>query len=447
VISPRLRRHNAAAAARLAHPWPSDEATLQQRQLAAICSVWRDAVADVPYYRELVQGGAAPAELQSWADVRSLPILTRQALQDRPEAFVRVSAPPQSYTKTAGSTATPLHIGMNQSEHDLMRVVKLAEWQALGWTPGSRLFILWGHAHLLGTGWRGRLNHVRRKAGDMMLGYRRVSAYRLTPAIAASYAEQLIAYRPAGIIGYASALDLLARYATGFRSRFHALGLKFVLSTTEGMPKPDTLDVLQDVFGCPVVQEYGGTEFGQVAFARGTTAPFDVYGDLTYLEAEPSTADEPDAEPLLVSSLYPRYVPLIRYRVGDAVRGPQRFNEGHVWRFAGVAGRVNDVIALAEGESVHSQSFMHVILYERSLFNVQLVLRDDGMEMRLVTPDTGAARTALEGRLRDRLTQVHPLLAHVRFVYADDLQTTRAGKRRWFVDERTSPPCVVSRAS
>ena len=52
---------------------------------------------------------------------------------------------------------------MNQAERDLMRVVKLAAWQAFGYTQSSRLFLIWGHAHLLGTGWRGRINHVKRR--------------------------------------------------------------------------------------------------------------------------------------------------------------------------------------------------------------------------------------------------------------------------------------------
>ena len=92
-----------------------------------------------------------------------------------------------------------------------MRVVKIAAWQEFGYTPASRVFLMWGHSHLLGTGARGTVNHLKRTVADRLLGYRRVDAYRLSPAICAEYAEALIAFRPLALISYASALDLFAR--------------------------------------------------------------------------------------------------------------------------------------------------------------------------------------------------------------------------------------------
>ena len=53
----------------------------------------------------------------------------------------------------------------------------------------------------------------------------------------------------------------------------------------------------------------------------------------------------------------------------------------------------------------------------------------------------------MEERIRRRLAQVHPALALVRFRYVEDLQTSRAGKRRWYVDRRTTTPCAESPAS
>ena len=43
--------------------------------------------------------------------------------------------------------------------------------------------------------------NVKRAVADRLLGYRRVDAYRLNPAICAEYAEALIAFRPAGLLG------------------------------------------------------------------------------------------------------------------------------------------------------------------------------------------------------------------------------------------------------
>lgn len=444
LVNPALRHQFDGATARRARAAPVDAVALTGRQLAAWQAQWAEATREIPYYRSLVRTGAAPRAIESWADVRRVPVLTRSILQDRAGEFIRDSGPPQSFMKTAGSTGEPLRIGMDQPERDLMRIVKLAEWQSFGYTPSSRLFLIWGHGHLLGTGLKGRINHAKRKLTDAFLGYQRVNAYRLDQVSCEEYAAALIRFKPIGLISYASALDLFARYTTRYRERFHALGMTFVLSTAEAPPRADTIALLEDLFGCPVVQEYGGAEFGQVAFKRGAE-PFAVYGDLNYVEALPPEAGDPGVEPLLVTTLYSRYLPLMRYRVGDAVSGAERLSNGHVDRFDTMAGRINDVIALAPGEFIHSVAVFHCVHQEPTVHGIQMALSDDGLEILLVAED--ADRPAMEERIRRRLAQVHPLLAAATFRYVEDLEPTRAGKRRWYVDHRTSPPCAASRVS
>ena len=440
LINPGLRKQFDEATARRGEGEGVDALRLVDQQLAAIGKCWIDAVADLPYYGGLVAAGLAPARIESWRDVAALPLLTRRILQDRPGEFIRRSGPPASFMTTAGSTGTPLRIGMDQGERDLMRIVKLAAWQAFGYDRSSRLFLIWGHAHLLGTGWKGRVNHLKRRLADAALGYRRVDAYRLTETSCAAHAEALIAFRPIGLIGYASALDLFARYTRSYRDRFRRIGLKFVLATAEAPPRADSLELLEDHFGCPVVQEYGGAEFGQVAFKIGT-APFETYGDLNFVETEHADRRE---QPLVITSLYRRYVPLVRYQVGDAIEGAEALPHGHVARFEAMAGRVNDVIVLGNGDAIHSVAVFHCV-HQEKVHNIQMVLRDEGVDLRLVSPETD--RAPMEARIRARLAQVHPSLANARFEYLEDLETNRAGKRRWFVDRRTQLPCAASQAS
>ena len=197
--------------------------------------------------------------------------------------------------------------------------------------------------------------------------------------------------------------------------------------------------MLEDHFGCPVVQEYGGAEFGQVAFKAGRL-PFETYADLNLVEARRL---EDDDHALLITSLYQRYVPLIRYQVGDAVLQPEALSHGHVTRFGALAGRINDVILMEDGAAIHSVAVFHCAHQER-VHNIQLVLRDDGVTLALVSNETD--RAPMESRIRARLRQVHPALGGVRFEYLEDIATNRAGKRRWFVDHRTRS-CAASPAS
>jgi phenylacetate-CoA ligase len=445
LLSRRVADHFRRADARRAMLAAETPASWPHRQLALVREVWANAVGDVPYYRRLVSEKRAPAVIGGWNDLRCVPILTRQLLQDHAPEFIRESGPPQSFMKTAGSTGEPLRIGMDPPERELMRIVKLVEWQALGYTESSRLFLIWGHGHLLGTGWRGRVNHARRKLADALLGYQRADAYRLDPQSCHDYAEALIRFKPIGLISYASALDLFARYTTGFRDRFRALEMRFVLSTAEAPPRPDTFARLEDLFGCPVVQEYGGAEFGQAAFHRGSGA-FTVYPDLNYVETESDQLEDAASEqPLLVTSLYDRYAPLVRYRVGDAVSGARRWANGHVYEFDKLAGRVNDVIELREGVFIHSVAVFHCIHQEADVLGIQMLLTDEGIDLLLIS--RASDRPGMEARIRGRLAQVDHSLATARFHYVDDLQVTRAGKRRWYVDRRSARLCAASPVS
>lgn len=435
ILLPKRRRDLAAAKHR-GHLEREVPERIQRQQFEALKPLWADAVDDIPYYTELVERGQAPRELGDWSDFERIPVLTRQALQASPEAFIRRSRAPGEFIKTAGSTGTPLKIGVDQSEREIMRLVKLAAWQDFGYDAESRLFLIWGHSHLLGTGWRGEINHLRRKLADRLLGYRRVDAYRLNREDCQNHAESLLRFTPLGVIGYASALDLFARHTYAYREQFRSLNLGFVLATSEPPPKPDTVSLLEDHFGCPVVQEYGGAEFGQVAFKTGDES-FLVYPDLNYVETGDPENEETNTYPLLLTSLYPRYLPLFRYAVGDAVQAPKRLANGHVVSFDGVAGRVNDTIELSDGDSIHSVAIFHCIHQEESVHNIQMLVRDEGIEIRLIADLQG--RQEVKGRILNRLTQVHPLLGQATIRFSEDLVTNRAGKRRWFVDQRSKP--------
>lgn len=414
------------------------EEAISDLQLQKLKEVWRASQA-IPYYQQLVKEGSVPRELSTWQDLQSIPILTRQIIQDSPEKFIRPQSPPDAFAKTAGSVGTPICLGMSKSQKRLMKAVKLSCWRQCGYEAGSRLFLIWGHSHLLGTGFKGKLNHLKRKAADYCLGYRRVNAYLLDQVNAERYAQQLCDFRPHGVIGYTSALDIFVRQNLRYVERFRSLGVRFVLATSEPPPREDTHQLLSDAFNCDVVQEYGGAEFGQIAFKRGAK-PFKVFADLNYVEAVPAQNGPSDAGRVVITSLYPSYCPLVRYEVGDEVSGVHRLWHGHVTEFEKLAGRVNEAVVLSDGKAIHSVGIFHCIHQESSVLNIQMLLTDTGNTISLIT--TPAYDAKVEDRIRKRLGQLHPELKSAKIKQVLDLQTTRAGKRKWLIDLRQNRTLV-----
>ena len=494
-----------------------DEAKLPDLQLFKIQEVWRDAVADVPYYARLVAEGRAPGEIRTWEDFFSIPELTREILQDCREEFARRSGPPDLWRMTGGSTGNPVKFGVWTSEDEVVRVLKLVLWRRVGYRPSDRLFLIWGHSHLLGTGWRRHWNHFLRKAKDAVLGYKRVDAYALSKNLCERYAVELLRHRPVGLIGYSAALDYFVRALPERWGEFRALGLKFVMPCAEPAPRADSFELLGRIFGCPVIQEFGGVDFGHVGMKLGE-GPFEVFGEENFVEVQsgeegkesfeppitridtdkdkeagqrlagqagavlsnPSTSElardsentsltrsasgpaslpatsyslpatAPEALALdsgrstldspaeqgaaLVTSLYRRYLPLIRYRQGDVLGGVRRLAHGHVASFERLQGRVNDMVVLEDGTALHSVAVFHCTHQEPAVLNIQMVLEDAGPRILLVTRD--GLDEQLLGRIRHRLGQIAPSLADAQIERAEDIFTTRAGKRRWVVDNR-----------
>ena len=439
-IIPGLIREYRMAAAYLRELEAWDDGRTADLQLCNLKQIWKECVADVPYYAELVVRGEAPRAITSWDDFHQIPELTRQHLQDFPEKFHRRSGPPDFKRMTGGSTGNPIQFGMWKSEDRILRLLKLVLWIRAGYQPDSRLFLIVGHSHLLGTGWLRHVRHLQRRVKDRLLGYRRMDAYRLNPDLCQAMAREFLSFRPAGLIGYASALDYFVRATPEFSEALGKCGCRFVQPSAEPLPKPDSRELLRQTFNCKLIEEFGGVDFGQLAM-RLEDEPFEVFSEYSIMETRSTVTSTGTEEAVIVTTLYPRYTPLIRYRQGDAVEKPQKLSHGHTMRFGKLVGRCNDMITLNHGSVVHSVAIFHCIHQETSVLNIQLVLEDQGTRLRLVTTPGYDSNT--ERRIRQRLGQITPELSESVIEQVSDVETNRAGKRRWFVDKRTPQPALV----
>ena len=412
------------------------EATLSEdrrleRQLAAIGHVWDDAVADVPYYRDLVDRGRAPRQIETWDDFRDIPILDRGDMQSNAGAFVRISRRADLLLQTGGSTGEPVRLGEWRNTGQLLRAAKLIPWIRAGYDPSASVVLVWGHAHLLGSGWRRHVNRLKRAVKDCALRYSRFDAYHISRSQARRIAMSIVQSRPAGVIGYASALDLICRHTPDLAPDLRSAGVRFVMPCAEPLPRDDSRDLLESTFEAPVLQEFGGVDFGHVGyqFARER---FRVLSTLNTLELE--TGKSEDSGNALVTTLYRRYVPLLRYRQGDQIAGCRRDSEGLVTQFSALIGRTNDMVEVASGQWVHSVAFIHALKPVTAILNAQLALTSSGIALRFVA--SRELTPGERGRVTASLRRIHVPTECLQLERVEDLATSLAGKRRWVVDER-----------
>ena len=118
-----------------------DIAVMQMRKLAA---VWADAVADVPYYMNLVAAGKASSAIQ---------VLDQTTFQDNEKKFTRLSGSCDQFIQTVGSTSNPIRFGIRQNKGRPQRILQQTTWIKYGYQFGAEIFPIWVHSHLIGTAW------------------------------------------------------------------------------------------------------------------------------------------------------------------------------------------------------------------------------------------------------------------------------------------------------
>lgn len=411
-----------------------DEGRLRA-QLEAWNREWQRLTASVPYFKELSRERTLPPRFDSWQEfLDRVPPATRAVVQQRTAEMTSDERPPDFTRTTGGSTAEPVQLPAWNSE-DLFTMHD--RWLARSWygvSPGSRLFLLWGHSHQMGSGIKGRLNAVRRKLSDRLLGYYRFSAYDLRPEALREAARALIRFRPEYVVGYSVALDLFARANRELRDALRAVGLKVVIGTAESFPSPDSVPLLEDLFGCAVAMEYGSVETQLIAHTRPAVG-YKVFWQSYFVEASrDSSASSSDLQ-VRVTSLYPRCFPLVRYELGDEIElWDDEINLAiGIDSFKRVRGRCNDHVLLKDGTIVHSEAFTHAVRSCSEISGYQVAQSGGSLSINYTATENLTAEQLAQ--IRSRLARAHPQLAHVEIKRVERLRQTIAGKTRMVIKD------------
>jgi len=430
----RLRARHLRPAVEREHEFYAVQRSPQEKrdwQLRKFNELWLRVSERVPLYTAMVREGKAPKNFDSWDEFRALvPITDRALAQQRGSELIDKSRAADFMRTTGGSTSQPVHLPswrleLDYANNDL--------WLARSWfgiSPADKLFLLWGHSHLLGEGIVGRVNALWRELKDRVLGYLRWSAYDLSTEGLRHGGEVLIKFRPDYVIAYSVALDRFARLNEDRATDFNSVGLKVAIATAEAFPRADSASFISNVLGCPIAMEYGCVECGPIAHQR-PDGQYQIFWRHWFVEGIPSP-EVPGAFEIILTSLYPRCFPLVRYRVGDLIsRDPNaaEFDQ----RFERVIGRCNDCITLPDGGMVHSEAFSHAVKECRFVLSFQVVQRGNGdIQFNYIpTPQYESD----EAEIRRRLGVIHPALQTVFVRQVSAIPQTVAGKTRSIVSE------------
>lgn len=401
----------------------------------------RWAVQCVPFYQGLNLNIRSLQEAHLNEILNSLPIVTKDLLRGRNPDFLSSESMSGYWSRTGGSTGEPTEIFYDRKK---IKWGKASVAFARGWwgvRAGQRCFYMWGHSASLASGWRGRKNIILRSVKDLLRNRFRVDAYRLDQGSLRRYVQKLIRIQPTMIIGYTSAIYLLAQ-------RFQAEGyspadlpkLRCIIVTADPCFRFQS-EIIQDAFGAPLIEEYGSAEIGVIAYSH-PDGSFRVLEDRLIVETPlcpDSSSGQSEAYSVIVTDLSARFQPLIRFDMADlCLTQISAAPDDSGFQVMGkVAGRVLDTIHGHTGQMLHGVVLSHIVnsrypdvlryrFYQNSNGEIQVAL-----QLKPTKEASMFAEKHLIRYLKDKLGES----IGIKIKYVDGFPETPSGKFRWVVSE------------
>jgi phenylacetate-CoA ligase len=391
------------------------------------------AYARSPHYRRLMdERGVRPADVRGLADLARLPILTKDDVRQHAAALRLAGDFPVEMGATGGTTGIPIRIARDRAGSVWQRG---CYWRGFGW-GGLRLgepFVqLFGGT--LGVARRRRLDRVK----SFFSGRTFLPAFELGPDNARRYLDEIRASGARFLVGYTSAVYLLACHAerSGVRVKLDA-----VFPTAE-LLLDSWRETIARAFGAKVLPYYGCGEIQSLGYAC-PEAEVPVYH--TCDEHSVIEVEQPDGGvalagegPFLVTDLDNLATPMIRYRNGDAgVLAPQGCRCGRtLGRITRLDGRVNDVLYRTSGDAVSGAIGPHAFKMVDGVEQFQIVQKRIGQITIHIVRREGSYVPAVEEPKIQRIFKQHlGSDAEIDIRYVDWIPRTAAGKARFIINE------------
>jgi phenylacetate-CoA ligase len=328
---------------------------------------------------------------------------------------------------TGGSSGEPLifYFGRSRQASDAAGRIRSRRWW--GVDVGEREAYLWGAPAELNK--TDRIKTIR----DGLLNQLVLNAFAMSAANMDAYLDAVQAFRPKCLYGYASSVALLAARAGARGIRLSLPELRVVCATGEPL-YPHQRQLVEEVFGVPVANEFGSRDIGFTAHdtPHGQMLLISESIILEVLDEAGRPVAPGELGEAVTTGLCSDAQAFIRYRTGDMVRmSPESCSDGRgLHMLSEVVGRTTDFVVRPDGVVMHALAVIYVLRDVEGIAQfkfIQHALRD--VEV-LVVPGTQwteagyakviaglAARLGNDVRVSIRLVDAIPVEASGKYRY------------------------------
>lgn len=381
------------------------------------------------FYRDLCRG----KNVENWND---LPVLTKTDLQQplshrlsdgfmRKEVFVN---------KTSGSSGTPFIFAKDKPCHALTwaNIIHLFKTHHIDFNQDFQ-------ARFYGIP-KNFLGYRKERLKDFLSNRYRFDVFDLSDAKLENFLKKFQQKKFSYLNGYTSSIVLFAKFLKQKNIILKDIcpTLKACFVTSEMLFEPDRI-LLKKQLGIPIINEYGAAELGIIAF-QNPRGEWQVNSETLFVEIlDENNQPVPYGKEgkVVVTSLYNKAHPFIRYELGDiGILDEKSTAKKPILKK--LVGRTNDVAVLPSGKKSPGLTFYYV---------TKSIIADNGLVKEFVIKQTKIDvfvieyvsfepldKTQIE-KIKQSISEYLEPNLNVHFIRRDILQRSKSGKLKQFVSE------------
>lgn len=411
---------------------------LIQRQFSALKHALSYACEKTSYYRKLFDdAGFSPQKMKEQGDIRKLPLLTKDVIRANFNGLKAEGVNPALVTRatTGGSTGTPLEFLRDKESLFLRRGQELFFDRWMGYDVGDKVALFVAASHFTGRAERLKAR-IRNSTCERMLAF---DPHHITDEYMEAFANAFRRFKPSMIKCFPNSLAIFADFVK--RKGIELEPVRAISATGESL-YPEQRALFEKTFGGKVFEKYGTRESGVIACECREHNGLHLFTEGAYLELvmdNGSPAAKGETGRIVVTDLFNRAMPLVRYEIGDmAVQ-----SDGRVCGCGSalplvekILGRDRDIITDSFGNPKPGYLFVEVInklkltaqfqVVQTGRYELLVKVASDGAK-----PDTRGIEASFKEILGPRFT--------VGFEFPASIPRDPSGKYRYVVSKIRGP--------
>lgn len=309
---------------------------------------------NVPYYRKLFsEMDIRVNDIKNFKDFSNLPILTKEVFRKNYKDFIpdKNFNSEYGYTETSGSTGAPTKFMISKTATEKWYAAKLYGRILHGVMPGDPILWIWGRKF--------KKNHPFYEfLKNNLENEYKFSAFDIDENKAIELVKLIKRKKIKSIYGYSSAIYEFSKI---LKKKNLAVNLSKIFITAEAIYDYQQ-EMIESVFNCSVVKEYGAAEMGIITFdcKKGKSH---IIEDNVYVELKKND-DDSKLNEIIITDLNNYAMPLLRYNSGDLSSGfiKEQCSCGSVKKILkNVVGRKYDMIKLSNGKVIHGELVNYIL--------------------------------------------------------------------------------------